>query len=166
VQGPRSAPVTLVEFGDYECSFCGQAYHVVRALEQALRERLCYVFRHFPLSALHPHAPLAAEAAEAARAQGQFWPMHSLLFENQDALEPPDLLRYARRLGLDAERFAADLRAHNFRDRVRSDVRSGAMSGVNGTPTFFVNGIRHDGSWELDSLWSAIATSELIAPTP
>jgi protein-disulfide isomerase len=164
--GVESAPVTLVEFGDYQCPFCGQAYHVVRALEQALRERLCFVFRNFPLGALHPQAALAAEAAEAAAAQGKFWPMHSLLFENQEALEPPDLLRYASRLDLDRERFADDLRAHRYRDTIRADVRSGALSGVNGTPTFFINGIRHDGSWELDALWSAIAASEGVAPAP
>lgn len=166
IWGPPDAPVQLVEFGDYECPFCGQAHHVVKALQETLRERLCFVFRNFPLAALHPHAPLAAEAAEAAGGQGKFWPMHDMLFENQDALDPPDLMQYALALELDVDSFADDLRTHRYRDKVRRDIHSGAISGVNGTPTFFINGMRHDGSWDFDSLWSAIAGTAGAVPVP
>jgi protein-disulfide isomerase len=165
VRGSLQAPAVLVEFGDYECPFCSEAFHVVRALEEALRERLCFVFRNFPLATIHPHAALAAEAAEAAAAQGQFWPMHDVLFQSQEALEVPDLLRYAIKLGLDEKRFADDLRRHRSRDKIRADIRSGAISGVNGTPAFFINGYRHDGSWEFDSLWSAIAGTTGAEPS-
>lgn len=165
IQGPPHAPITLVEFGDYDCSFCGQAYHVVKALQEALDERLRFVFRHFPLATIHPHALVAAEAAEAAGAQGRFWDMHDLLYQNQDALDAVELVRHARRLGLDAARFASELRLGTHSGRIRADLRSGAISGVNGTPTFFINGMRHDGSWEFDSLWSAIAGSVGADPT-
>jgi protein-disulfide isomerase len=164
VLGSPRAPVTLVEFGDYECPFCGEAFHVVRALEEALRERLCFVFRNFPLAGRHRSSPLAAEAAEAAGAQGKFWPMHDTLYQHQNALALPDLMRYAARLGLDEERFAGDLREHRHREKLRADLRSGAVSGVSGTPTFFINGFRYDGSWDFDALWSAIAGTAGAAP--
>jgi protein-disulfide isomerase len=155
--GDPSAPIVLVEFGDYECPFCGRAHPIVEALRQMLGDRLCFAFRHFPLSNAHPHALVAAEAAESAGAQGRFWAMHNLLFENQDALEPVNLLQYATLCGVDRETFIDDLRTHRFREKVRSDLRSGALSGVNGTPTFFINGERHDGGWDFDSLWRGIA---------
>ncbi len=155
--GSPDAPVTLVEYGDYECPFCGEAHYVVKMLQQQLGERLCFVFRNFPLTSTHPHALIAAEAAEAADAQGRFWPMHDMLYEHQDALEVPDLIEYAARLGLDINSFEYDLRTHRFVDKIRADLRSGAISGVNGTPTFFINGYRHDGGYDFESLWTAVA---------
>jgi len=145
--GPASAPVTLVEYGDYECPYCGQAYPIVKAAQRKLGKRLRFVFRNFPLSEAHPHARHAAEAAEAAADQGKFWEMHDALFENQNALEDDQLVTTARRLGLDAERIAAALEAGTHAQRVREDFRSGVRSGVNGTPTFFINGRRYDGPW-------------------
>jgi protein-disulfide isomerase len=156
VQGPAKAPVTLVEYGDYECPYCGQAYPITKALQQRLGDQLRFVFRNFPLGEAHPHAEHAAEAAEAAGAQGKFWEMHDLLYENQDALEDDDLVKYARALHLDVPRFVKEMEEHVYAERVREDFRSGARSGVNGTPTFFVNGVRHDGAFDLRSLMAAI----------
>jgi protein-disulfide isomerase len=147
IAGPDDAPVTLVEYGDFECPYCGMAYPVVNRAQRELGEQLRVVFRHFPLAEAHPHARVAAQAAEAAAAQGQFWEMHDMLFEHQDALEPEDLVSYAESLGLDTARFASELEAGMYEKRVREDFRSGVRSGVNGTPTFFVNGERYDGSW-------------------
>ena len=160
--GPDDAPVTLTEYGDFECPHCGAAHPVVQQVRRTLGPNLRFVFRHFPLSQAHPHAQRAAEAAEAAGAQGEFWGMHDLLFENQDALEDSDLLRYAVTLKLDAKRFERELAAGLYRDRVRRDFRSGVRSGVNGTPTFFVNGVRHDGSWDLPTLTAAIEAAAAI----
>ena len=145
--GPDDAPVTLVEYGDYECPYCGMAYPIVKRAQQELGSRLRFIFRNFPLAESHPHARLAAQAAEAAGAQGKFWEMHDMLFEHQDALEAEDLLSYAKSLGLDTAQFARDLEAGTYAKRVRDDFRNGVGSGVNGTPTFFVNGNRYDGSW-------------------
>jgi protein-disulfide isomerase len=147
-QGSPGAPITLVEYGDYECPHCGRAHLVVKALQRALGPNLRFVFRNFPLSQVHPRATRAAMAAEAAALQGRFWPMHDLLFENQDALEDEDLYRYAEAAGLDVDRFARDIESEAVAMRVKEDILSGARSGVNGTPTFFVNGLRYDGSWE------------------
>jgi protein-disulfide isomerase len=156
VWGPRTAPVTLVEYGDFECPYCGQAYPVVKELEARMGERLRVVFRHFPLTEVHPHAEHAAEAAEAAGAQRRFWPMHDLLYERQDALEDADLIAYGSELGLDLDRFQVELAQGVHRARVREDFMSGVRSGVNGTPTFFINGRRHDGAWDLESLAEAV----------
>lgn len=156
VQGPANAPVTLVEYGDYECPFCGEAYPVVKALQERLGDQMRFVFRNFPLSQMHPHAEHAAEAAEAAGAQGKFWQMHDLLYENQDALEAEDLVQYARALRLDVPRFVQEMSEHLHAERVREDFRSGVKSGVNGTPSFFINGVRHDGPFDLGSLMAAI----------
>jgi protein-disulfide isomerase len=156
MQGPPDAPVTLVEYGDYECPYCGEAYPVVKALQERLGDQMCFVFRNFPLTQVHPHAEEAAEAAEAAGAQGKFWEMHDLLYENQDALEPEDLVQYARALKLDLPRFVLEMREHVYVERVREDFRSGVRSGVNGTPTFFINGARHNGPFDLGSLLAAI----------
>ena len=145
--GPDDAPVTLVEYGDYECPYCGMAYPIVNRAQQDLGNRLRFVFRNFPLAESHPHARLAAQAAEAAAAQGKFWEMHDMLFEHQDALEPEDLIGYAKSLGVDVAKFAHDLEAGTYAKRVRDDFRNGVRSGVNGTPTFFVNGSRYEGSW-------------------
>jgi protein-disulfide isomerase len=156
VQGPAKAPVTLLEYGDYECPYCGEAYPVVKALQERLGDQVRFVFRNFPLAEAHPHAEHAAEAAEAAGAQGKFWEMHDLLYENQDALEDEDLVRYARALHLDVPRFVKEMKESVHIERVREDFRSGVRSGVNGTPTFFINGARHDGPFDLASLLAAI----------
>lgn len=145
--GPEDAPVTLVEYGDYECPYCGMAYTVVKSAQRELGEQLRFVFRNFPLAEAHPHARLAAQAAEAAAAQGKFWEMHDALFQHQDALEAEDLAGYAKSLGLDMAQFARDLEDAKYTKRVRDDFRSGVRSGVNGTPTFFINGSRFEGSW-------------------
>jgi protein-disulfide isomerase len=154
--GPDDAPVTLVEYGDFECPYCGQAYPIVQEVQKALGQRLRFVFRNFPLGEIHPHAVRAAEAAEAADAQGKFWEMHDQLFEHQRALGESHLLQYAKAVGLDVERVRRELEAGTHSDRVKSDFRSGVRSGVNGTPTFFVNGERLDGPWNFEGLMAAI----------
>jgi protein-disulfide isomerase len=156
VQGPANAPATLVEYGDFECPFCGRAHPIVKAVQARLGRRMRFVFRHFPLTEIHPHALPAAEAAEAAGAQGRFWEMHDLLFESQPALDAPDLLRDARMLGLDVPRFVSEVAEHVHEPRIREDFMSGVRSGVNGTPTFFINGVRHDGPWDVDTLSDAL----------
>ena len=156
VQGSAKAMVTLVEYGDYQCPYCGEAYPIVKALQKRLGDQLRFVFRNFPLAEAHPHAEHAAEAAEAAGAQGKFWEMHDLLYENQDALDDEDLVRYAKALHLDVPRFVKEMEAHAYADRVRADFSSGVRSGVNGTPSFFINGGRHDGPFDLGSLLAAI----------
>ena len=154
--GPRTAPVTLMEYGDYECPYCGQAYYEVKELERRAGNLMRFVFRNFPLTTIHPHAERAAEAAEAAGAQGKFWEMHNCLYENQQALEDGDLLEYAALVGLDIPRFIREMREGRYLNRIREDFLSGARSGVNGTPTFFINGLRHDGPWDLATLMAAI----------
>jgi protein-disulfide isomerase len=156
VLGPATAPVTLVEYGDYECPFCGAAHPIVKQVRQAMGDDLRFAYRHFPLSQIHPHAYQAAEAAEAAGAQGRFWEMHDLQFENQDRLGLRDLIGYAGALDLDLERFVTDLRGHAYAGRLREDFLSGVRSGVNGTPTFFVNGMRHDGGYDFETLLEAL----------
>jgi len=155
-QGPSNAPITLLEYGDYECPYCGEAYAVVKAIQKRLGNRLCFAFRNFPLVNSHPHAQHAAEAAEAAGAQGRFWEMHDILYENQDALEDEDLDEYASIVGLDAERLLKEMRAGAHTARVRQDFRSGARLGVNGTPSFFINGVRYDGSYDVEDLLAAL----------
>jgi protein-disulfide isomerase len=156
VQGAPGAAVTLLEYGDYECPYCGAAYPIVKELQAAMGDALRFVFRNFPITTSHPHAELAAEAAEAADAQGRFWPMHDLLYENQERLDREDLLAYAQRLGLDIERFERELAEHVHAARVHEDFMSGVRSGVNGTPTFYVNGVRHDDSYDLDTMLDAL----------
>jgi protein-disulfide isomerase len=164
ILGSKKAPVTLVEYGDYECPYCAAAHPVVKELQQHLGRRLRFVFRHFPLATAHPHAQHAAEAAEVAGAQGKFWEMHDVLFENQSALDDPDLAEYAEALGLDLDQFVRELTGHVHAAHVREDFLSGARSGVNGTPTFFINGTRHDDACDFDTLLGAIE-SELQAVT-
>jgi protein-disulfide isomerase len=154
--GPADAPLTLVEYGDYECPYCGMAHPIVKAVQRRFGDRLRFAFRHFPIAQLHPHAEHAAEMAEIAGAQGAFWPMHDLLYENQDALVDEDLIGYAAQLGLNEAWAASMLASHAFAPRVREDFQSGVRSGVNGTPTFFVNGVRHDGPWDAPSLVDAL----------
>jgi len=155
IRGPQESLVTLVEYGDLECPYCGQAEPVVRELLRDFTD-VTYVWRHLPLDDVHPHARMAAEATEAAHAQGAFWPMHDLLFEHQDALRFADLVSYAEQLGLDTKRFADDLRNREFAARVAGDVDSADLSGVSGTPTFFVNGRRHNGAFDLATLSAAV----------
>jgi protein-disulfide isomerase len=159
-QGPADAPVTLVEYGDFECPYCGAAQPIVQAVQQRLDDRLRFVFRNFPLSQAHPHAEHAAEAAEAAGAQGRFWEMHDTLFEQQRALDDDHLLQHAAALGLDTEVFEREMTEHRYAARVREDFLSGVRSGVNGTPTFFINGLRHDDSYDRDTLLAAIERAE------
>jgi protein-disulfide isomerase len=155
-QGPDDAPVTLVEYGDYECPHCGRAYPIVKEVQKILGRRMRFVFRNFPLAETHPHAARAAEAAEEAAAQGKFWEMHDLLYEHQNALDGAHLAGYAKKLGLDVERMKKELEAGTHATRVRADFRSGVRSGVNGTPTFFINGRRLDGPWDFQGLMAAI----------
>jgi Na+/H+ antiporter NhaA len=159
IRGPIEAPITLVEYGDLECPFCGQAEPVLRELLADFGD-LRYVWRHLPLSDVHPHAQLAAEATEAAAAQGAFWEMHDLLFEHQDELRPPALREYAAQLGLDLDRFVEDLRKHVRAPRVAEDVDSADLSGVSGTPTFFVNGRRHHGAYDIETLTRAVRAAK------
>jgi protein-disulfide isomerase len=156
IQGPANAAVTLVEYGDYECPYCGAAYPIVKELQARMGDGLKFVFRNFPITTSHPHAEQAAEAAEAADAQGSFWPMHDLLYENQRRLRDQDLHAYAEQLGLDVEQFDKDLAEHVHASRVREDFMSGVRSGVNGTPSFYVNGARHDDSYDLETLLAAL----------
>ncbi|MEP7192186.1 MAG: Na+/H+ antiporter NhaA [Actinomycetota bacterium] len=155
VRGPSESPITLVEYADFECPFCGQAEPVVRALLADFGD-IRYVWRHLPLRDVHPRAQLAAEAAEAAAEQGAFWAMHDLLLTHQGALHAPDLVDYAGRLNLDVTRFTADLRRHAGADRVAQDVDSADLSGVSGTPTFFINGRRHHGAYDIGTLSDAV----------
>jgi Na+/H+ antiporter NhaA len=157
IRGPADASITVIEFGDFECPHCGRAEGVVRNLLSDIDVR--YVWRHLPLTDVHPQAQLAAEAAEAAAAQDAFWPMHDLLLEHQDDLRVTDLLKYANELGLDADRFHADLKRHVHEARIAQDIESADLSGVSGTPTFFINGQRHYGAFDVQTLTAAIKTA-------
>jgi protein-disulfide isomerase len=148
--------VTLVEYGDYECPYCGQAEPVVRELLDSFGDDVRYVWRHLPLSDVHPNAQMAAEAAEAAAAQGGFWEMNDKLLSHQEALGAEDLVRYAEEIGLEPERLWDDLRHREYAERVEEDVASADESGVAGTPTFFVNGRRHQGAYDIEGLTSAV----------
>jgi Na+/H+ antiporter NhaA len=155
IRGPIDAPVTVVEYGDFQCPYCGMAEPVVRELLRDFGD-VRYVWRHLPLNDVHPRAQLAAEAAEAAADQGAFWEMHDLLLDNQDALRPDDLVSYAGRLGLDVDRFVDDMSEHTGASRVADDVDSADLSGVSGTPTFFINGRRHYGAYDIKTLSAAV----------
>jgi protein-disulfide isomerase len=159
VLGSETARVTLLEYGDFECPYCRTAHPVTKEAMRILRNKFRFAYRHFPLTQAHPHAGLAAEAAEAAGAQERFWQMHDLLLQNQHSLRLPDLLVYAQMLGLDLDRFGADLQHHVHAPRVREDFMSGVRSGVNGTPTFFINGVRYNGSWDLEALLQALRSA-------
>ena len=156
VRGGENAEITLVEFGDYECPGCAEAYVAIKKIESDMGDNLRFVFRHFPYSRLHPHAELAAQAAEAAGAQGKFWEMHEALFENQEALELDDLIARAKKLDLDVEEFREALKNETYLDRVRTDFRSGVQNGVFSTPGIFINGIRHNGNADYETLHEAI----------
>ncbi len=156
IQGSTDAPIKLLEYGDFECPYCGRAYPVVKAIQRELGDNLCFGFRHFPITTVHDHAEHAAEAAEAAGAQGKFWEMHALLFENQDALEDEDLARYAEILGLNVRQFMAEILSGAHYERIREDFMAGVRAGVNGTPTFFINGERYEGVLDPQSLLAVL----------
>jgi protein-disulfide isomerase len=156
IAGPADATIVIVEYGDFECPFCRQAELVLKALRRELPDALLLAFRHFPMTEVHPHALHAAEAAEAAGAQGKFWQMHDTLFENQDALEDSDLVEYAATVGCDVDRFVREMAEERYATRVRQDFLNGVRSGVNGTPSFFINGLRYDGPRDLHSFLAAI----------
>ena len=156
VSGPPTAPVTLVEYGDFECPHCGRAYPLIEEARRELGDSLRFVFRHYPINVQHDHAMLAAEASEAAAAQGKFWEMHHLLFTHQDALDRDSLLRYAADAGADPARVAEALDGGVYRERVLEDVASGEENGVIWTPTFFINGTRFGYAADLDALIGAL----------
>ena len=163
IRGSADATVTLVEYGDFECPYCGQAEPVLRTLLAEFGDDLRYVFRHLPLNDVHPRAQTAAEAAEAAAAQGRFWELHDVLFAHQDALRPSDLVGYAEGLGLDAERFREEIRRHTYAPRIAEDVDDADASGASGTPTLFINGSRHHGAFDLPSLETAVKAARARA---
>jgi protein-disulfide isomerase len=156
IQGNPKAPVTLLEYGDYECPYCGAAHRLVKMLREAMGADLCYVYRNFPLTEVHPRAEHAAEAVEAADAQGRLWEMHDAVFENQDALEDDDLAAYAADIGLDANRVVAEIEMEKYRSRIEKDVQSGMQSGVEGTPTFFINRVKYEGPMDPESMLTAL----------
>jgi Na+/H+ antiporter NhaA len=163
IRGPDDAPVTLVEYGDFECPYCGQAEGVIRELLAAHGDDIRYVWRHLPLNDVHPRAQMAAEASEAAAAQGKFWEIYDTLLAHQDELGPRDLSRHAERIGLDMERFREALRRRDYAQRVSEDVASADESGVSGTPTFFINGRRHYGVYDIDTLSEAVGAAKVRA---
>ena len=155
-QGMLAAPIVLVEYVDYQCPYCAQAVSIVRELQYELGERLCYVVRHFPLVDLHLQAMRAAEAAEAAAAQNQFWQMHYSLFEFPSALSETNIFHYARKLGLDSDLFERDLNNEHHLCHIQEDIKTAIESGVDSTPTFFINGIRNVGNWDVGALLNAM----------
>lgn len=161
VQGPETAPITLVEYGDFECPHSRRAVSIVKEIQQRIGDQVRFVFRHFPLTK-HPHARQAAEAAESAAAQGKFWEMYQQLFDNQYALEDEDLAAYADELGLDTARFKRELAQQVHAGRVKEDIQSGSESGATGTPEFFVNGVLHTGHYDLKPLMAAIERTGLL----
>lgn len=150
VRGPEGAAITLVEYGDYECSYCGQAFPIIKELQRRFTGALRFVFRNLPLAEVHPHAERAAEAAEAVGIQGKFWEMHDLLYRHQDDLTDRALMAYAEQAGADVDEVVSLLALGGTRQRVQDDVSGAIRSGVNGTPSFFVNGARYEGSWALE----------------
>lgn len=155
-QGPATAAVTLVQYGDYECPYTRQSTHVVQALQQQLGDQLRFVFRNFPLIEIHPHALHAALAAEGAAVQGKFWEMHDYIFHHQHTLTDPDLARFGEAVGLDMQQYAQDITAQSTLTRIKEDVEGGERSGVQGTPTFFINGVLYLGSWQQEDLLAAL----------
>jgi protein-disulfide isomerase len=163
VQGEDDASVTLVEYADYQCPYCGEAHPVVKRLQKSLGKKLRFVFRNFPLTHSHPYALLGARAAEAADLQEKFWEMHDMIFENQEQLEPEILPVWAQEIGLDVDRFAKGLREEKVRKRIEKDYASGLESGVDGTPSFFINGMRYEGEDNYNSLRVALLDAKVPA---
>jgi protein-disulfide isomerase len=164
IAGPPDAPLTLVEYADFECLHCGRAYPALSEIREAMAGTLRFVFRHFPLGWEHPHAHDAALAAEAAARQGKFWDMHARLFEQQDRLYADALRAHARTIGLDLAQYALDIADSAVEARVRRDIDSGRESAVRGTPAFFVNGVRHHAAWDLEGLRDALRAAANAAP--
>ena len=160
-QGPEDAVLTLLEYGDYECPHCGRAYLIVKHLQKHFGEQLAFVFRNFPLTEIHPYAESAAESAEFAAANERFWEMHDSIFENQDRLGLPLFADLARDLGLSSQDLVGALKSHEFLPRIKEDFMGGVRSGVNGTPTFFINGYRYEGLYEFENLVEAV-DAELV----
>jgi protein-disulfide isomerase len=158
ISGSADGLIRLLEYGDYECPFCAEAQPIVKEIQRRLGDDLLFAFRNFPLTNIHPHSEHAAEAAEAAAAQGNFWGMHDTLFENQRALEDQDLATYAAELGLDETRLIREVTASVYAPRIREDFKSGVKGGVNGTPTLFINGGRYDGARDLKHLLNALTS--------
>ena len=163
IQGPSSATVTLLEYGDYQCPFCGDAYPIIKRLQKEFGDHMRFVFRNFPLARLHAYAERAAEAAEAAGAQGKFWKMHDYLFEHQDALDAENLVRAAGTLGLDKVKFEREVAEHVYAGRVKEDIQSGIDSDVGGTPTTFIDGVRNDDDDDFETLKAKIEEAILLA---
>ena len=162
-QGPATAAVTLVQYGDYECPYTRQSTTVVRALQQQLGEQLRFIYRNFPLTEIHPHALHAALAAEAAATQGKFWQMHDYIFHHQHTLADADLEHVAEAVGLDLQQYRRDMREQRALARIEEDVEGGERSGVQGTPTFFINGVMYRGAWEHDALLAALQSASPTA---
>jgi protein-disulfide isomerase len=157
IEGPLTAQLTLVEYGDYQCPYCGAAYPEVKRVQEKLGTELRFVFRNFPLTNMHEYAMAAAETAEAAAVQGKFWPMHDFLYEHQKTLGDSNVaLSYAKKLGIDTQRFEREIAQHAYQKRIKEDFMGGVRSGVNGTPTFYVNGVRHDGESVAQALIKAL----------
>ena len=156
IQGPVNAPITLVEYGDYECPYCGQAYMIIKEIQERLGSKLCFVFRNFPLTKVRPHAYKAAIAAETAAAQGKFWDMYDYLFKHGQVVTDDNLRQSAAKLGLNVARFDREFLARTYSSHVDEDIQSGKSSGVKSTPTFFINGDRYNNSWDMDTLISAL----------
>ena len=148
IQGNKNAPIELVEYGDYQCPHCGRAYPIIKSIQERMGDRLKFIFRNFPLTEIHPEAFGAALAAEAAAHQDKFWEMHDIIFEHQRHLQAENILQYAKRVGLNMAIFSKDIQQQLFIDKVEDDIESGIRSGVNGTPSFYVNGAKYNGSWE------------------
>ena len=159
--GSQTAPVTLLEYGNFQCLDCGRAYPVIKEIQRLLGDDLYFVFRNFPTVRTHPHAIRAAEAAESAAAQGKFWEMHDELFTHQQALEDHDLSRFAKRIGLDVERFARDMAENSFLRKIEAEYQSALFDEhVTGTPTFYINELRYTGATDVDSLLLAIKQAD------
>jgi protein-disulfide isomerase len=160
MQGKDGATITLTEYGDYQCPYCGRAYPIVKKLQKKFGDSLRFVFRNFPIQEVHPNAYNAALAAEAAALQGKFWEMHDILYEHQSALDPESLIEYSGSLGLDLKRFKKDFESEGLRQLIYHDLETGLRSGVNGTPSFYVNGVKYNGDWRLQPF--AAALSEMV----
>jgi protein-disulfide isomerase len=163
IEGHENASVTLVEYADYQCPYCGAAHPVIKRLQKSLGKKMRFIFRNFPLTHSHPYALLAAQAAEAAALQGKFWEMHDVIFENQEQLEPEILPAWAQQIELDANQFAEAFGDPKVTKRIEEDYQSGLESGVDGTPSFFINGIKYEGESDFDSL--SVALLEVEAQT-
>jgi protein-disulfide isomerase len=162
IQGNNDAAIVLVEYGDYQCPHCGRAYPIVKRMQEKLGDQLKFVFRNFPLAKIHPEATMAAVASEAAALQNMYWEMHDIIFENQGQLDKDSLVEYARELGLDIKQFEEDMEDAALQEKVAADFESGIRSGVNATPTFFINGEKYNNGWEGDRLLEFILANKMV----